>query len=397
MAFIAECPFCHVKVQKVPDYREGTSVECPRCRYLFTLAAMISAHKPSSSPKIVIPKQASVSAATPMPVPASATAPAAMPALVSAEETDLGVVLRVLETPAPPEEVSRKAVVVRPASETYRVEAQPKSLPQPGSTRNVGAAAALLAGGAVCSAAFFSSYYPTLVAGLAALVCAAIALLGAPRKSGVAALPVAAALASVLVLGIRLIWPTLFGFETLVARDLTEGAGAIIVLPRFDAAHDKEKADDLPWVDASKGSIELGDIRVEIAAAVLRAVELTDARGKRVTGEKYLVLTLRLNNLGNPRPVGYSSWGGSEARMPILKDDHGRTYKLQTFGHDVEIPGHISRATLAPGKAIEDVLVYPAPEAGVQLLRLELPGSAFGAPGVLRFEIPLKMLAKGGK
>jgi hypothetical protein len=83
--------------------------------------------------------------------------------------------------------------------------------------------------------------------------------------------------------------------------------------------------------------------------------------------------------------------------MPILKDDHGRTYKLQTFGHDVEIPGHISRATLAPGKAIEDVLVYPAPEAGVQVLRLELPGLAFGATGVVRFEIPLKMLARSGK
>jgi|GEM_PF-1690917 len=397
MAFIAECPFCHVKVQKVPDYREGTSVECPRCRYLFTLAVMISPHKPSSSPKIVIPKQAPAAVATPLAVPASVTAPAAVPVLSSADETDLGVVLRVLETPAPPEEMSRKAVTAQPVSEGHRVEAQQKRLPRPASTRNVGAAAALLAGGAVCSAAFFSSYYLTLVAGVAALVCAAIALLGTPRKSGVAALPVAAALVSVLVLGIRLFWPTLFGFDALVARDLTEGSGAITVLPRFDAARDKEKADESPWVDASKGAIELGDIRVEIAAAVLQVVELTDARGKRVTGEKYLVLTLRLNNLGNPKPIGYSSWGGSEARMPILKDDHDRTYKLQTFGHDVEIPGHISRATLAPGKAIEDVLVYPAPEAGVQLLRLELPGSAFGVPGALRFEIPLKMLAKSGR
>src|SRR5437870_5575695 len=51
MAFIAECPFCRVKLQKVPDHREGDSTECPRCHNLFTLAAMISPPKlrPSST------------------------------------------------------------------------------------------------------------------------------------------------------------------------------------------------------------------------------------------------------------------------------------------------------------------------------------------------------------
>src|SRR5207245_10401586 len=59
MAFIAECPFCHIKLQKVPDYREGSSLECPRCKNLFTLTVMISPPKPrASTPKIVVPKVA---------------------------------------------------------------------------------------------------------------------------------------------------------------------------------------------------------------------------------------------------------------------------------------------------------------------------------------------------
>ena len=64
MAFIAECPFCHIKLQKVPDYREGSSVECPRCKNLFTLTVMISPPKPrASAPKIVVAKVAPAPAA----------------------------------------------------------------------------------------------------------------------------------------------------------------------------------------------------------------------------------------------------------------------------------------------------------------------------------------------
>ena len=140
-------------------------------------------------------------------------------------------------------------------------------------------------------------------------------------------------------------------------------------------------------------AIELSDIRVEIVSAVLRPVELTDAKGKRISKHKYLTLTLRLNNLGNPRAMGYTSWGQSEATMPILKDNQNLTYQLQTFGHGIEIPGRISRATLAPGKPIEDLLVYPPPADHAQWLRLELPGTAIGVSGTVRFEIPLRMIS----
>jgi hypothetical protein len=38
MPFSAECAFCHLTLQSVPDHRLGHSVECPRCRNCFTLA-----------------------------------------------------------------------------------------------------------------------------------------------------------------------------------------------------------------------------------------------------------------------------------------------------------------------------------------------------------------------
>src|SRR5207244_574209 len=143
-----------------------------------------------------------------------------VPVLTAADQADLPVGLRVLNPPAPPPELPRKAVAAACASETHTGQTRQRWLPQPDVTRNINVAAALLAGVAVGAAALFSSYYLALVAGAAALVCAAVALLAAPGKSG-AALPGFAALASVLVLGIRLFWPALFGFEAPVARDLT--------------------------------------------------------------------------------------------------------------------------------------------------------------------------------
>ena len=38
MPFSAECAFCHLTLQSVPDHRLGHSVECPRCHNCFTLA-----------------------------------------------------------------------------------------------------------------------------------------------------------------------------------------------------------------------------------------------------------------------------------------------------------------------------------------------------------------------
>jgi len=52
------------------------------------------------------------------------------------------------------------------------------------------------------------------------------------------------------------------------------------------------------------------------------------------------------------------------------------------------VAGHVRTASLAPGKYVEDVLVFEPPAADVQSLRLELPAEACGRSGVFRFQIP---------
>ena len=141
----------------------------------------------------------------------------------------------------------------------------------------------------------------------------------------------------------------------------------------------KSKADDVK-VDRKDG-----DVAKSRSTALLPT-------GKKTAKEKNLLITVRMSNLGLARSIAYTSWGDAGPAAATLNDNRGRGYKLQAFGHDVEVVGHASRATLAPGKFIEDVLVYPPPVADADLLRLELPGAALGLPGMFRFEIPRKMI-----
>jgi hypothetical protein len=52
----------------------------------------------------------------------------------------------------------------------------------------------------------------------------------------------------------------------------------------------------------------------------------------------------------------------------------------------------VPRASLPTAKSVDDVLVFEAPPASINYLRLELPCAAFGAKGKLRLEIPRSMI-----
>jgi hypothetical protein len=51
------------------------------------------------------------------------------------------------------------------------------------------------------------------------------------------------------------------------------------------------------------------------------------------------------------------------------------------------------KGSLYPEEAAEDVLAFEKPARSATRLRLQLPASAFGQRGTLRFEIPISMVA----
>jgi hypothetical protein len=385
--FFAECPFCHVKLQKVPDHREGDSTECPRCHNLFTLTVMIS--PPKSREQALRAGVAKRAAASPA-------------AAVSSTATSSSANHEVLHVrPALPEQPAAAGVgtLVKPATATVPpVVDLPAfdmpALPGPRSGQGAAVAALLLGGLAVCSATLLHLFFLTLILAGAGGICAVVVIVSTPPRQSAPATAKFGLLVSSAVLILSFLWPGLLGIPTTSgSKDLTEGGGSITVIAGLQQGKGKRSsAEEPPLVDASRGSIEQDGLRVQIVSVELKRAEIADDKAKKSAPDKNLLISVRVTNLGITHDVVYSSWGEAGPFAATLKDTRGAGYRLQTLGAGVEIVGHISRGTLAPGKAVDDVLVYPASAAQAEKLYVELPATALGLPGLFRFEIPRRMI-----
>ena len=70
----------------------------------------------------------------------------------------------------------------------------------------------------------------------------------------------------------------------------------------------------------------------------------------------------------------------------------GKAYRPRSFAAAVKIPGQTQQAAFAPGKWVEDVLVFDVPPADFKFVRLELPCATCGGTGSLNLEIPRRMI-----
>jgi hypothetical protein len=157
---------------------------------------------------------------------------------------------------------------------------------------------------------------------------------------------------------------------------------------------DQSQAD---WVDASQEAVQIGDVRVRLVSAAIGAVELRDSKGKKRPSEKCLILKVRVSNAGAERVVHFESWykpaSLAENPVPLLQDSRGKSYSLKFFPADAEAVGRVTHATLTPAKKVEDLLIFKELPDRVDFLRLELPASAFGSSGVVRMQIPGRMVS----
>ncbi len=171
-----------------------------------------------------------------------------------------------------------------------------------------------------------------------------------------------------LVVSLAINWIILIAFwDVIIGRYLVNQT----VTPLADPCPDQPQPGAEPgWPDASDDAVRQGDLRVRIDDL------------SRQPGAKELHIHVGLENVGNSRKIDYQGWGVANA--PTLTDNFGNAYR--------QMPGHELRETLHPGKSVHDVLVFEAPLANVQYLRLKLPASAFGGWGRLQLEIPRSLL-----
>ena len=390
MAFVAECPFCVLKLQKVPDHRLGDSIECPRCHNRFTLTALIN-------PKFRTATTQAASGTPGRPAPAVVRPPAAPPPVVGAGTVPGLSLISTEHAAATADTFTHEAAAVPSEAPVPATAPELQSVPAPAIPRpplNVpGVVSFLLGSLALCSALLFHAYAACLVMSALGIVLA-LAGLGATllARTGVH-FPVTGFIVSGAVFLLAIFSPGRIGLPPRSAGIVDDGKQAIVPLGN-KGMQPFQPAEETAWTDASREFVQQGDVRVRITSVSLKAPGSGDQKGKKLSQEKYLFITLRLNNVGVARRVEYASWGEPGENTARLSDTGAKTYRLRAPSGNLTVAGHVRSASLAPGKYVEDVLVFETPAADVQSLRLELPAQACGMSGVFRFRIPTSMISK---
>jgi len=362
MAFTAECSFCRLMLEGVPDEANGASVECPRCKNRFTLAAMIQPRK-------------------------------ARRRLAKAGVAGSGAQLESAAATALDSKAPLTALVSWPAGPTSEKE-------HPHAPRTAVNHLGVLS--------FFFGTFSLLFASLPTLTWLVLPmaatgvflgslglLVRSARHSGVS-LPGAGLAVGLPVTLIAIFWPDVLGLPGR-APESKPSAGTQSVYHFTKGSVQHEAPPKSEWIDAGEEAIQQNGMRVRVTAVQVKAVELKDEQGRRRPGELCLLVKLRVSNASVDRRVDYRSWGESPDKeqkiMPRLTDDSGTEYRLQKFEPAWAIVGHVPKASLPTAKWVDDVLVFQAPARRIAYLRLELPGAAVGLAGKFQFEIPRRMIS----
>lgn len=116
-----------------------------------------------------------------------------------------------------------------------------------------------------------------------------------------------------------------------------------------------------------------------------------------ISEDDFILISINLMNTASNKKSEYKTWNGEDFAFTrdyaALTDNHGNIYKRVSFGITENIVGAIDTATLYPGEAITDVLVFERPVANFEYLELELPSSNFGGSGMVRFRIFSPMIS----
>ncbi|NQT14446.1 MAG: DUF4339 domain-containing protein, partial [Planctomycetes bacterium] len=155
------------------------------------------------------------------------------------------------------------------------------------------------------------------------------------------------------------------------------------------------------WIDASVASADQGDVTVRVTSVQIGRPRLVNRQSGRAAHPRndYLSVALDLHNTSQTTKLDYTSWSRQTTGVKLF-DNNQNEYTMKSFaarGMDVDGQVQGGRGALGPEKAIADVLLFERPAADARFLRLELPRSAFGEKGSLRFEIPISMVVVEAK
>jgi hypothetical protein len=343
---------------RFPDDAEGSSIECPKCHNFFTAA----------------PEEDAIAPATVPAAAAQAQAAGAGPA----------------GPPAPAPRMTTTASTWAPASITALAEVAAT----PARRLNPWGVCSFLFGsvGLLCASLPAVDFLTIPLAALGLPLAVLGLLLEDERRKGIV-LAALGALVCLPVLALAVFWPETLGerYAQRRASAARESKEAAIITSRGDHKPEAPRplGDDI--LDMEVGGIRLAGVQVRVLRAYQDQPRLVGQLKKPERPERALTILVRVSNVGTGGNVVYHSWGSAVKagadHAPTLRDSQGRTYTLKDFGPGVAVQGRFHDKELAPGKKVDDPLVFPQP-AAAEYFVLELPASAVGSEGSFRFKIP---------
>jgi len=149
------------------------------------------------------------------------------------------------------------------------------------------------------------------------------------------------------------------------------------------------------WVDATTSAVGQGEIGVCVASAAIEQLEISRTSTAASSPKDNLVIHLQVMLVGTTGKVDFQSWSNSnygDTRNKPTLTNNSTNVPLRTFDVSTVIPGHERPKGLYPKLYADDYLIFEKPNPIADNLRLELPASAFGGVGTLRFQIPKSMI-----
>jgi hypothetical protein len=380
LPFLAVCSHCQ-RQSLVPASARGTSVWCPQCSNFFTVARkrrtdvqVFAEALPDNSsdswwagpPALVVEPPVAVIA---VPEPVSEAIPLA--------PEPIPLVERAL--PALP------ALPPTPAARDQQPSEPPRDIDPLGITALFLACIALL-----CASAPWLCLM-VLPLSLLAVLAGAVALVRAVRsgRSRLLFPGVGTAVAGAVVT-LAVMFPGVLGPKYLTYKDQTPVDPTTIRRIPLPGKTASTQDDDPEWADASSVALQQGKLTIqvdEVAITEFATAVAPNKKGKMVC----LLIRLRIRDTSGQAGKAPSDLGTlKQEQRPVLTEGTAKVYELLD----------IQTGTAAKGRAgselgmVSRVLLFDAPGAEVQTLRLEIPAEAWGGVGTFRFAIPSSLIRR---
>lgn len=164
------------------------------------------------------------------------------------------------------------------------------------------------------------------------------------------------------------------------------------------AAPNSPSAPQIQWAPADK-PVEQDGVRVQITSVRVGKVKVRGMNGAKESAEDFLQIGIQIVNVNPNKKVTYTGWGETSVSflpddLAKLKDNFGNSYSHAVFGTLSRPVGMVIQESLYPQKPLDDFMVFEVPLDTVEFLQLELPAAKFGGEGMLRFQIPARMIQR---